>query len=52
MAEYHGDSICIDTGRPYNQDYIAVVGVENGQIKWIREYYDAIRVLRAIGDLD
>jgi hypothetical protein len=26
--------------------------VENGQIKWIREYYDAIRVLRAIGDLD
>jgi hypothetical protein len=52
VAEYHGDSICIDTGRPYNQDYIAVVGVENGQIKWIREYYDAIRVLRAIGDLD
>jgi len=52
VAEYHGDSVCIDTDRPYNQDYIAVVGVENGQIKWIREYYDAIRVLRAIGDLD
>ncbi len=52
VAEYKGDMISKETGRAYHQDYVAVVEVRGGQIAVIREYYDAIRVLRAIGDLD
>lgn len=52
IAEYHGDSVFKSTGRAYSQDYISVVTVENGKIKSIREYYDPMRVLRAMGEID
>lgn len=52
IAEYHGDSIFKSTGRAYSQDYISVVTVEGDKIKSIREYYDPMRVLRAMGEID
>lgn len=52
VAEYHAESVNIETGRAYAQDYIAVVTLQDGRIRRIREYYDPLRVLRAIGDLD
>jgi ketosteroid isomerase-like protein len=52
IAEYHGDSTFKETGRPYAQDYVAVARVEGGRIAHLREYYDPLRVLRAMGEID
>jgi len=52
VAEYHGDAIFKDTGKPYSQDYIVVVKVQGGRIAHIREYYDPLRVLRAMGEIE
>lgn len=52
IAEYHGDATFKSTGRAYAQDYISVITVRDGMIAKIKEYYDPVRVLRAIGDLD
>ena len=52
IAEYHGDAVFKDSQKPYSQDYVAVVTVENDQITVLREYYDGIRVLRALGEMD
>jgi len=52
VAEYHGESVFKDTGLPYKQDYISVVTVRDGKIASIREYYDPLRVLRAMGEID
>jgi ketosteroid isomerase-like protein len=51
VAEYHGDAVFLDTDLPYSQDYIVLTRIEGGQIVHMREYYDSIRVLRALGDL-
>jgi ketosteroid isomerase-like protein len=51
IAEYHGDAVFKSTGLPYSQDYISVLTVEDGKIKRIREYYDPLRVLRALGEI-
>ena len=52
IAEYHGESIFKATGRRYAQDYISVVTVRDGKIASIKEYYDPLRVLRAMGEID
>lgn len=52
IAEYSGDATFKSTGRSYAQDYVSVITVRDGRIAKIREYYDPVRVLRAIGDLD
>ena len=52
VVEYHGDATFKETGKAYAQDYIVVAHVEGGQLVSIREYYDPIRVLRAMGELD
>lgn len=52
VAEYHGDAIFKDTGKSYSQDYIVVVKVQDGRIAHIREYYDPLRVLRAMGEIE
>lgn len=52
VAEYHGDSVFKSTGRPNSQDYISVITVQDGKISSIREYYDPMRVLRAMGEID
>jgi ketosteroid isomerase-like protein len=52
IAEYHGDAVFKSTGKAYSQDYIAVFETRDGKIKSIREYYDPIRVLRALGEFE
>lgn len=52
IAEYHGDAVFKDSQKPYSQDYVAVVKVVDGKIQSLREYYDGIRVLRALGEID
>jgi len=52
VAEYHGDAVFKETGKPYSQDYIVVVKVKDGRIAHIREYYDPMRVLRAMGEIE
>lgn len=51
LAEYQGDMICKETGNKYVQDYVAIAEISDGKITAVREYYDAIRVLRAFGEL-
>lgn len=51
IAEYRGESIFKATRSPYSQDYISVFKVSNGQIVSIREYYNPLRVLRALGEM-
>jgi len=52
IAEYHGDAVFKSTGKSYSQDYISVVTVRDGRIASIREYYDPLRVLRAMGEIE
>lgn len=52
IAEYHGDSVFVDSGLPYSQDYIVVMTAADGKIVHLREYYDPMRVLRAMGEID
>ena len=52
VAEYTGNSVFTDTNLPYAQEYIVVVKVRDGKISHIREYYDPMRVLRAMGEID
>lgn len=52
IAEYHGEATFKSTGRRYAQDYISVIDVRDGQIVRIKEYYDPLRVLRAIGEIE
>ena len=52
VALYHGDAVFKGSGRPYSQDYVAVVTVESGRISHIAEHYDPMRVLRAMGEID
>lgn len=52
VAEYEGHMISKESGKPYDQEYIAVVIAEGEKIKTIREYYDPIRVLRATGEME
>lgn len=52
IAEYHGDAVFKSTGNSYSQDYISVVTVRDGKIASIKEYYDPLRVLRAMGEIN
>jgi len=52
IAEYHGDATFKESGRPYSQDYVAVATISKDRITHLREYYDPLRVLRALGEID
>jgi ketosteroid isomerase-like protein len=52
VAEYTGSSVFKDTQLPYAQEYVAVAKIQNGKITHIREYYDPMRVLRALGEIE
>lgn len=53
VAEYRGEMTSKETERPYHQEYMAVVEcAPDGRLRRIREHYDPIRVLVAIGDMD
>lgn len=51
VAEYHGSATFKDTGLPYEQDYVLVAQVQDGKLKSLREHYDPMRVLRAMGEI-
>ncbi|MGV3616429.1 MAG: nuclear transport factor 2 family protein [Fimbriimonas sp.] len=51
VAEYTGSSVFKDTNLPYAQEYVAVAKIQDGKIAHIREYYDPMRVLRALGEI-
>jgi uncharacterized protein len=45
VVEFTGTAVHLETGRPYEQDYIVVVEVSaEGRIKHLREYWDPTRV--------
>lgn len=48
FVEYHSDAKVGESGEPYAQDYASFVVVENGKIKVLREYFNAIASARAI----
>ncbi len=52
VAEYHGSATFKESGLPYEQDYVLVATVEDGKLKSLREHYDPLRVLRAMGEID
>ncbi len=52
VAEYTGSSVFKDTNLPYAQEYVAVAQIQDGKIVHIREYYDPMRVLRALGEIE
>lgn len=52
VAEYHGSGTFTDTGLPYEQDYVLVGTVRDGKLAHLREHYDPLRVLRAMGEID
>jgi len=51
VAEYHGSATFKSTGLPYEQDYVLVGTVQDGKIVKLREHYDGLRVLRALGEI-
>jgi hypothetical protein len=47
FIEYRSDGRVGATGKPYAQDYASFLVVENGKIKVLREYFNAIASARA-----
>jgi len=50
-AEYHGSATFKSTGLPYEQDYVLVAIVKDGKLAHLKEHYDPLRVLRAMGEI-
>ena len=51
VAEYHGSATFKESGLPYEQDYVLVASVRDGKLAVLREHYDPMRVLRAMGEI-
>ncbi len=51
VAEYHGSATFKESGLPYEQDYVVVAKVRDGKLASLREHYDPLRVLRAMGEI-
>jgi ketosteroid isomerase-like protein len=52
IAEVKSDGRVVATGKPYNLTYVMVVEIHNGKISHIREYWNTIAVIEALGGLD
>jgi ketosteroid isomerase-like protein len=50
FAEFKADATVISTGREYHQDYVVYLRAENGKIVFLREYFDAPRVVAAFSE--
>ncbi|CAM2159116.1 Nuclear transport factor 2 family protein (plasmid) [Pararobbsia alpina] len=48
FVEYRSDARVAQTGARYSQDYASYLVAENGKIKVLREYFNAISSARAI----
>lgn len=51
VARYEATAKFRDSGRPYAQEYVAFVTVSGDKISKVVEYYDGLRVLKALGEL-
>jgi ketosteroid isomerase-like protein len=49
VAQVQAEGRIKTTGRIYRQDYVLFVEVENGKLRFIREYFDPIRAAHALG---
>lgn len=47
VAEYHGDTTALPTGRPYRNEYIARARVEDGLLRRYKEYSNPLVFLEA-----
>lgn len=50
VAEYGATAVFKDTGLRYTQQYIVVAEMADGKITRLREFYNPIRVLEALGE--
>ncbi len=48
FIEYHSEGRIAESGQAYHQDYATFFAVEDGRIKVVREYFNAIASARAI----
>jgi ketosteroid isomerase-like protein len=46
----HGSGEVVATGKPYTQNYIAVLKIEDGKVVLWREYSNPLSVFEAFGD--
>lgn len=45
VLEMHGSATTVETGEPYEQDYIIRFGIaDSGRLAWMREFWDPTRV--------
>lgn len=51
VAQYHGSATFKSTRLPYEQDYVLVGTVRDGKLAHLKEHYDPLRVLRAMGEI-
>jgi hypothetical protein len=52
VVEYHATATSKETGKPYAQNYIAIVTLREGKIAHVKEYYNPVRVLVATGEME
>jgi ketosteroid isomerase-like protein len=50
IVEMHGSGEVVATGKPYTQNYIAVLKIEDGKVVLWREYSNPLSVFEAFGD--
>jgi hypothetical protein len=48
VAEVKGEGLIKSTGRMYYQDYVVFLRAANGKIAFLREYFDPVRVAKAL----
>ena len=49
VAEFKAEATAKPTGRTYHQDYVLFLRTANGQIAFLREYFDPVRAATAFG---
>jgi len=52
IAEVKSDARVVATGNPYNLIYVMIVETRNGKISLVREYWELLKGLEAMGGLD
>lgn len=50
IVEMHGEGVVVATGKPYVQNYIAVLKVVDGKVALWREYSNPLPVFEAFGN--
>jgi len=48
VLEFSGSAVALPSNRPYEQDYVSVITLQDGQIAHYRDYWNPLAVLRAM----